>query len=118
MISKFRLRTRLVLVAFLGLMLTSILRAQDTQPPEEEHQQAKETGPVDSSQQVDRQAVVTTAPQGPVDMDIHPAGKAIPWLGSSSPLRWGSFSIGNFTYEHVNDHFQPVGDVPSANLEL
>ena len=119
MISKFKRRqTRLVLGAFLGLTITATSHAQDPQPSDQEQQQTRETGRVEPTQPADHPGPILPMPQGPVDMDIHPAGKAIPWLGSSSPLRWGSFSIGNFTYDHINDHFQPVGNVPSANLEL
>src|SRR5271165_1293882 len=55
---------------------------------------------------------------GPIDTQIHPAGQAAPWLGTASPLRWGDFSIGNFTYNYVRDDFKPAGGGPSADLSL
>jgi len=102
----------------LGLLLSASLAfsaaagAQDTTPPQE----TKETAP---PEEASKPAVAATiAPAGPVDTALHPAGKAVPWFGSTSPLQWGPLSIGNFTYQHVNDRFAPTGNQPEANIDL
>lgn len=63
-------------------------------------------------------AAETPTPGYPLDTQIHPAGKAIPWYGASSPLKWWDFSVGDFTYDHIYDRFHPTNGIPSANLNL
>lgn len=103
----------------LSLALSAINRAQDTTPPpaqpgQQEQQPAND--PANPGQPTPAGAV---APAGALGTGTPvPAGRVVPWLGTASPLRWGDFSIGNFTYQQVSDHFQPVGNVPSANIAL
>jgi hypothetical protein len=86
-----------------SLLLSAVVRAQD--PPTQDEPTPP---PVPAA----------IAPSGPVDAQIHPAGKTVPWLGSGSPLQWGPFSVGNFSYQHVNDSFQPIGTQPPADISL
>jgi hypothetical protein len=110
-------RQRLSLM-FLGSLLFSVMvRAQDP-PVQDDPQQAVKNAPAQPEEAAPPPVPATIAPSGPVDAQIHPAGKAVPWFGSASPLHWGPFSIGNFTYQHVNDHFQPIGALPSEDVSL
>src|SRR5690348_10849087 len=109
---------RLSLLLLGSMLFSVIVRAQD--PPVQQEQQQGETK---ASAQTEEPAAppptpAAIAPGGPVDAQIHPAGKAVPWFGSSSPLQWGPFSIGNFTYQHVNDNFQPIGNQPAQDISL
>ena len=64
------------------------------------------------------------AEQGPVnqyDGSIKQAGTGLPLLGTSTtPLRWGDFSIGSFEYFGIHDKFVPVGANPAflTNLSI
>lgn len=103
---------RLLLVGVFCL-LPQLLLAQDpnTQQPDNAPQQNPQP---DNSTPPPPPA---PGPQ-PIDTQIHPAGQAAPWLGTTSPLRWGDFSIGDFTYNYVRDDFKPAGGGPSADLSL
>jgi hypothetical protein len=57
-------------------------------------------------------------PGYPINAEIHPAGKAGLWAGTSSPLRWGPFAIGEFTYEFVHDEFRPKAALPISIVDL
>ncbi|MGC1482163.1 MAG: hypothetical protein WA789_00075 [Candidatus Acidiferrum sp.] len=116
---------------FLGtLLLAVIVRAQDPSvqqdPPVQQNppiQEDPQQAPKNAPAQIEGPTTPTPdpaviAPTGPVDTQIHPAGKAVPWFGSASPLRWGPISIGNFTYQHVNDDFQPIGAQPAEDISL
>jgi hypothetical protein len=110
---------RRVLFMFLGSLLFSmIVQAQDP-PVQDNPQQAVKDAPPQTEEPAPPPSIpAAIAPAGPVDTQIHPAGKAVPWFGNGSPLKWGPFSIGNFTYQHVNDNFQPIGAQPSEDVTL
>src|SRR6266851_2796614 len=111
---------RLVLFLSAALLLSGAARTQDAPPAQQPENQDKNQNPSTPPEQPSNATGTTAAPNpgSPIDTQIHVAGKAVPWLGTSSPLRWGDFSIGFFSYDHINDHFQPEGNVPSANIEL
>ena len=119
--SMMRCSVRLAWVLSAALFLSAIVRAQDPPPPPPQPEnQGTDQNPNTPAAQSSDQNVTTPTPNpgSPIDTQIHAAGKAVPWLGTTSPLRWGPFSVGFFSYEHINDHFQPEGNVPSANIEL
>lgn len=60
----------------------------------------------------------TPSPGYPIDSQIHPTGKAVPWMGTSSPLRWGDFSVASFTMDYINDNFRPAGGTATSTLNL
>jgi len=83
--------------------------------PDEQQQPPDTTA---NTQADTNQSPASTTPGYPLDTQIHPAGKAIPWYGTSSPLKWWDFSIGDFTYDHIYDRLHPFDQVPSADLNL
>jgi hypothetical protein len=107
-------------VIVLGLLgfLPAALVAQD--PNQQQQGNPPPQNPPTTQEEPPPPAPATPAATGPTPLDtqIHPAGQAVPWLGSSSPLRWGDFSISNFTYNFVVDHFQPFGGDPSEDMNL
>lgn len=109
---------RLYLLLLGSMLFSMIVRAQDP-PVQQEQQQGETKAPTQTEEPATPPPTpAAIAPGGPVDAQIHPAGKAVPWFGSSSPLQWGPFSIGNFTYQHVNDNFQPIGNQPAQDISL
>ncbi len=111
----------LLLLATTMGFLPTVGRAQD--PNQQQDNPPQQNPPADKSAQEEQPppaAPGSPASTGPIPLDtqIHPAGQAVPWLGSSSPLRWGDFSIANFTYNYVIDHFLPIGGGASENLDL
>ncbi len=110
---------QLIIVASLGFM-PSLVGAQEPnpQPPDNPPQQTPQPDKTTQSEQPVPPVGPAAIGPTPFDVQIHPAGQAVPWLGSSSPLRWGDFSIANFSYNYVNDRFQPFGDEPSEDLDL
>lgn len=57
-------------------------------------------------------------PAYPVDSTIRAAGKATPWVGSLTPLRWGPISIAGFEYVNIYDQFIPSDGSPNATERL
>jgi hypothetical protein len=57
-------------------------------------------------------------PGVPIDSQIHPAGRALPWYGSSTPLQWGPFSIRDIAYDHIYDRFFPSVPSPSEDINI
>jgi hypothetical protein len=116
-------RTKRKLIWFTGILVGALslsaatLRAQD--PPQQENppQQQQQNPPIDTPPQAPILEVSPTV-NSPVDTTVHPPGRTVPWLGNQSPLRWGDFSIGSFSYNYVNDRFAPIGGLPSLDLNL
>jgi len=110
---------QLVLVALLGFV-PGLIGAQEPNPQQPDNPQQQNPQPDKTTQEEPPVPPVGPAATGPTPLDaqIHPAGQAVPWLGSSSPLRWGDFSIANFSYNYVNDRFQPLGAGPSEDINL
>lgn len=108
---------QLLFVLLASMSLTAVARAQD--PPTQDQVQQNTQSSVGPAQDPAPPPIpAAIAPSGPLDTKIHPAGRTVPWLGNESPLQWGSFSVGNFSYQHVNDSFQPIGTQPSADISL
>jgi hypothetical protein len=57
-------------------------------------------------------------PAYPVDSTIRAAGRATPWVGSLTPLRWGPFSIAGFEYVNIYDQFIPSNGSPNITERL
>jgi len=110
---------QLIIVTSMGF-LPGLVSAQEPNPqqPDKPQQQNPQS---DKSTQ-DEPPVPPVGPEAtgpsPLDAQIHPAGKAAPWFGSASPLRWGDISIANFSYNYVNDGFQPLGGGPTEYIDL
>jgi hypothetical protein len=111
--------------------------SSSTTPPDQQQQQEQQQGQQGQQQEQEQssgqstdqtQATDTTAappppsltpnPTSPIDTQIHPTGKAIPWMGSTSPLRWGDFSVASFTLDYVNDNFRAEGSSETSTLNL
>ena len=110
---------QLIIATSLGF-LPCLVRAQDPNPQQQDNPQQQNPQPDKTTQDEPPVPPVGPAATGPTPLDaqIHPAGQAVPWLGSSSPLRWGDFSIANFSYNYVIDDFQPFGGEPSEDINL
>jgi hypothetical protein len=110
---------QITVVAFL-LLMRGLLSAQEPKPQQPDNSQQQSTQPDKNTEEQPPTPLVGPAAIGPtpIDTQVHPAGQAVPWFGSSSPLRWGDFSIANFTYDFVNDRFQPFGNEPNENVDL
>jgi len=113
---------KLLLCPLVILVLALACSAQETstpQKPGESQQGADPNAQPPQGATPDQNADATPpSPADPVNANIQPAGRAIPWVGTASPLRWGGFSITGFTLAQIRDDFQPIGDVPSDNLNL
>lgn len=117
-----------LLAALFGLVVTSFLsltpaRAQQdppsTPPKEEQPKPAATSTPLvingDSSKEQDVEPV-PAGPPNPYAGTIKDAGTGLPLLGtSSSPLRWGSFSVYTFEAFGIHDNFVPPGS-STANV--
>jgi len=114
------LPVRLAWIILAALTLSVSSRAQDESSSKKPEEQGTAQTPTATQEtQTDpAQAAAAPTPGYPLDAQIHPAGQAVPWIGTTSPLRWGSFSIGNFTYQQVHDNFRPQGGLPSSVLNL
>ena len=109
-----------LIVATSLVFLPGLIGAQEPNPQQQDNPPQQNPQPDKTTQDVPPVAPVGPAATGPtpVDAQIHPAGKAVPWFGSASPLRWGDFSIAKFSYNYVNDRFQPFGGVPTQDIDL
>lgn len=111
---------RATILAGAAMLVPCLAWAQD---PDQQQQQQQQDNPATQQPQAPPQqeppppAPLPPGPQ-PLDTQIHAAGQAVPWLGTSSPLRWGDLSIGSFTYNYVNDRFAPLGGGPTQTLDL
>jgi len=109
----------LIIAVSLGF-IPGLVSGQEPNPQKPDNPQQQNPQPDKTTQE--EPPVPTVGPAAiwptPLDAQIHPAGQAVPWLGSSFPLRWGDFSIANFSYNYVNDRFQPLGAGPSEDINL
>lgn len=122
------LENRLLRAAILvgaAILFPCLASAQDPgqqQQQQQQQQTEQENPPAQQPQGQPQQEAPPPAPlppgPQPLDTQIHAAGQAVPWLGTSSPLRWGDLSIGSFTYNYVNDRFTPLGAGQSQDIDL
>jgi hypothetical protein len=106
----------------LALAFSYSARAQDqplTQPAGGQEEQSRGAA-AQTQESATPQDVPVNAPTPgyPINTQIYAAGKAIPWMGTTSPLRWGDFSIANATVNYVNDTFVPAGTSTASTLNL
>jgi hypothetical protein len=102
---------------------TSLIAQQPTgsQPPPPTESQQNPDAPKTSDQGQDQAPPAPAdapTPGVPIDSQIRPAGRALPWYGSSSPLQWGSFSIRDVAYDHIYDRFFPAVPSPSEDINV
>jgi hypothetical protein len=57
-------------------------------------------------------------PGTPIDTEMRMRGKAAPFAGFSSPLRWGPFAIGSTEFVSIRDAFDPGGGAAVSHLSL
>lgn len=57
-------------------------------------------------------------PGMPIDTQRRVLGKAAPYAGLISPLRFGNFSIDGLDSLYIHDNFKPIDSTPSTNLNL
>jgi hypothetical protein len=58
-------------------------------------------------------------PVNPYSGDIKEAGTGLPLFGTSStPLRWGDFSIGRFEYIGLHNNFEPTGSGSGTTTDI
>ncbi len=79
---------RLVLFLSAALLLSGAAQTQDAPPAQQPENQDKNQNPGTPPEQPSNATGTTAAPNpgSPIDTQIHVAGKAVPWLGTSSPL--------------------------------
>jgi hypothetical protein len=100
-----------------ALLLTpALVLAQDPNQQGQDNP-PQQNPPANSTQDAPPPAPLPPGPT-PLDTQIHPAGQAVPWLGTYTPLRWGDFSVASFSYNYVNDRFLPIAGGPSENIDL
>jgi hypothetical protein len=106
----------------LVLVFSCSARAQDQppaqQPGDQEQQSSGAAAQTQESTTLQDVPVNAPTPGYPIDTQIYAAGKAIPWMGTTSPLRWGDFSVANVTLNYVNDNFVPAGTSTASTLNL
>jgi hypothetical protein len=106
----------LILAAFAMACLPSGLRAQEPPtPPEQAPPPAQEPAPAPQPDPL------KPAPGGaayPLDMQIHAAGKAWPFVDNGSPLRFGPLSVASVEYINIYDEFFPSGSTISQDERL
>lgn len=116
---------RAAILAGVAMLLPGMAMAQDPgQQQQQQQQQDPDQGnppaqqpPAPQQQDAPPPAALPPGPQ-PLDTQIHPAGQAVPWLGTTSPLRWGDLSIGSFTYNYVDDRFVSLAGGPTQQIDL
>lgn len=57
-------------------------------------------------------------PPAPIDTQLRVIGKATPYTGFDTPLRWGPFSIAGASAMGVEDWFNPGSGLPASQLAL
>lgn len=72
---------------------------------------------VDDAKQDDQPALPLTPPT-PIDTQMRVIGKAVPYTGFGSPLRWGPFSIAGADFMGVEDWFDPGAGASTTQLGL
>ena len=113
----------LVLGLFFGPMTT---RAQQQEPPPQEPTEGQQPKPAGASSPIspgdvnagDEAQVPAVVPGMPINTDIHVLGKATPYNGFDTPLRWGPFSIAGADMLGVQDWFNPGLGAPTTELAL
>jgi hypothetical protein len=118
------------LILFVGVMAWTPAMAQDSQetgaPPQastnSRPKPAGTTSPavvLGQSQDSADQPAPVTGSVNPYSAQIKDAGTGLPLFGASStPLRWGDFSIGSFEYLGMHDNFEPTGSSVSSDFNL
>ena len=121
-ISQIRLFRQVVLIAGLFLLCWPVAAQESSSQQEQQQQQQEQQGSTQTPDQTKDTEPPKPAdaptPGYPIDSQIHPAGKAIPWMGSTSPLRWGDFSVASITMDYVNDNFRPEGSNVTSSINL
>jgi len=104
---------RLALLLMTAATLSLTTPAQQEQPSQTTQDKQQDTvatnAPATDAAVTESAPADTPNPGYPIDTKVHPALRAVPWMGTDSPLRWGSFYIGDFTIDQVRDDFQPTG---------
>ena len=116
--------------AFCGLLLaifvslTPVRAQQESAPPPPKEDQPKPAGSsgVLLPSEQDKDTDLPPESQGPLNPysgTIKSADTGLPLFGtSSSPLRWGSFSICTFQYVGIHDDFDPAGSPTTLTTDL
>jgi hypothetical protein len=116
-----------LLAIFFALGIAAMpLRAQDdaAKPKEEQPKPAGATSPLGTlatDDDADTAKPTLAGPADPYAGSIKALGSGLPLYGTSTtPLRWGNFSIGSFEYIGIHDSFDPVGQPipPWTNLNI
>src|SRR5438309_7738848 len=110
--------------AGLGLILGSTLflvpaNAQQASSPQAKPQPAAAALPgLDAPPAEEVSTTPTPNPPNPYQGTITSIGTGLPFLGTTSPLRWWDFSVERFEYIGVRDEFAPQQGGPVARTNF
>jgi hypothetical protein len=114
---------RFAWLATVVLALSIVARPQEESSSKPAGQEQKTESTNTTNQNPDGDVTplpVAPSPAYPVDARIHWAGKAVPWGGTTTPLRWGPLSVSSLEYFSVYDQFYPSAggraDYTSLNI--
>jgi len=105
------------------LSVAVVGRAQQQPPPDPTGQEPKRAGatsPISPTDDVtdDEPAAPAPMPPPPVDTQMRVLGKAAPYTGFDTPLRWGPFSVAGADLLGVEDWYTPGQGAPNTQLAL
>src|SRR2546423_170430 len=103
--------------AALVITLPLAARAQGLTDRQEQQNNPNTTDPT-NVQPEDAKPAAAPIIASPLDSQIHPAGKAGPWAGSASSLRFGPFALASMDVIGVYDQFYPSGDPQVQDTRL
>ncbi len=110
-------------MSFAMLLLAFSVRAQEesssSKANQDEQQQNAYAELADANSDAASTANAPTPTPGyPLDGQIKELGTGLPWLGTTTPFRWGSFSLGSLEYDNVHDRLRPNNGLPASDLRL
>lgn len=100
--------------------------AQQQEPPPQDPKEGQQPRPAGASSPIspvdngsaDEPQPPPLTPGTPINTDIRVLGKATPYNGFDTPLRWGPFSIAGADFLGVQDWFNPGFGAPTTELAL
>jgi len=110
---------RLAWSAAMILSFSLASRAQEDTKPADQDQQQKDSSATSTGKGSDETPPpVAAVPDHPLDTRVHPAIRAVPWLGTEGTLRYGPFSLKSVEVLGVDDQFSPTDGGPNVGTQL
>ena len=106
------LKWRMCLTGLAAMVLAFpfVARAQEesSSKPTEQNEPKSDSEVTTADKLQDGTTAVVPTPGYPVDGTVRAAGRAVPWMGTTTPLRFGPFSLSSLEYFNVYDSFSPA----------